>query len=341
MNDTPSQMQEALREAGIGGDDKLVPFHVSPLDVRGRAVQLGPMLTAILARHDYPDEVSKLLGEVIVLCVLLGTSLKFDGRFTVQTQTNGPVNLLVVDYKSPDSVRAYAGYDPERLADAIASGTTAPELLLGDGILAMTIDQGSHTQRYQGIVELNGAALEEVAQAYFRQSEQIPTHLRMAVSQELTPNAGGTGSNRTWRAGGVLVQFLPEKISSLTVRDIPGGDAPQGAEDPIGAPIYEERNDLWVEAQALVATISDDELTDPGISAQTLLFRLFHEHGVYLYDGPQVHDRCSCTREKIVDVLKTLSAEELEESWENGRISSNCEFCATSYTILRSEFEGE
>jgi len=336
---SPIQMQDALREAGIGGDDKLVPFHVAPLDVRGRAVQLGPMLTTILARHEYPDEVSKLLGEVIVLSVLLGTSLKFDGRFTVQTQTNGPVNLLVVDFKTPDNVRAYAGFDDERLAAAIAAGKTSPEELLGDGILAMTIDQGGHTQRYQGIVELNGTCLEEVAQGYFRQSEQIPTHLRMAVSQFLTPNENGSGSSMSWRAGGVMVQFLPESPEELTVRDIPGGDNP--ADDLAYAEVTDERSDRWVEARALVATISDDELTDPQIGSQNLLFRLFHEHGVHLYDGPLVRDKCSCTRQKIVDVLKTLSPEELEESWQEDRISSNCEFCAAAYTITRSELASD
>ena len=319
----------------IAGDDRVVPFQVNPLDIRGRSVQLGPMLTSILQRHDYPDVVSKLLGEVVVLTVLLGTSLKFAGRFTVQTQSDGPVSLLVVDFKTPGSVRAYASFDEEALAAAIKDQATSPEQLLGNGILAMTIDQGGNTQRYQGIVQLDGSNLEQVAQAYFRQSEQIPTHIRLAVSEFLTPSELGTGSSRSWRAGGVMVQFLPESGDRITVRDIPGGDAPEGAQIPVS----EERDDLWTEARALVETISDDELTDPDIGAEILLYRLFHEHGVHVHEGPLVMDQCSCTKEKIVGVLKTLSAEELEESWVGDEIISNCEFCSTSYTISREDLK--
>jgi len=322
-------------EMPAAGDDRIVPFHVAPLEVRGRAIQLDPMLTAILGRHSYPDMVSKLLGEVIVLTALLGTSLKFDGRFTVQTQTDGPVSLLVVDFKTPGSVRAYASFDEARLEEARNTNAMSPEELLGKGILAMTIDQGNHMQRYQGIVQLDGSSLEEVAQAYFRQSEQIPTHVRLAVAEHIVPGDDGSGSKRNWRAGGLLVQFLPESDERLTVRDIPGGDAPEG----IDVSVNEERDDLWLEARALVETVSDDELTDPAIGSEILLYRLFNEHGVHIFEGPEVLDQCSCNREKIIGVLKTLSDEELEDSWENGSIVSNCEFCSASYTIEKSEFE--
>ena len=315
--------------------DQVVPFHVNPLDVRGRSVQLGPMLTSILERHAYPDAVSKLLGEVIVLGVLLGTSLKFDGRFTIQTQTDGPVSLLVVDFKTPGSIRAYASFDQEALDTAILGAATSPEELLGRGILAMTIDQGSHTQRYQGIVQLDGSSLEDVAQAYFRQSEQIPTHVRLAVSEFLTPAQDGEGSTRSWRAGGVLAQFLPESADSMTTRDIPGGDAPEGAV----APVSEERDDLWTETRALLETVSDNELTDPEISSAVLLYRLFHEHGVRVHDGPMVEDKCSCSKEKVISAVKTLSEEELSESWANGKLESNCEYCAEIYIIEKTDLD--
>ncbi len=322
-------------EVKIASDDQIVPFQVSPLDVRGRSIQLEPMLTAILERHQYPDQVSKLLGEVIVLTVLLGTSLKFDGRFTVQTQTDGPVSLLVVDFKTPDAVRAYASFDDEKLAEAIENGAKSPEELLGKGILAMTVDQGNYSQRYQGIVELDGKSLEEVAHAYFRQSEQIPTHVRMAVAEIILPASDGNGSERKWRAGGFLVQFLPETTDRITIRDIPGGDAPHDADEPVS----EERDDLWLEAKALVETISDDELTDPDVSSQVLLYRLFHEHGVHVYEGPKVSDKCNCNKDKIIGVLKTLPADELSETWEDGKITSNCEFCNTNYVISPGDLD--
>jgi molecular chaperone Hsp33 len=319
----------------LAGDDKVVPFQVAPLDTRGRSVQLGPMLNAILARHDYPPAVAALLGETIVLTVLLGTSLKFEGKFIVQTQSDGPVSLLVVDFRTPGAVRAYARYDEERVAEAVRSGQASPRELLGHGILAMTIDQGVHTQRYQGIVELNGISLENAAMQYFRQSEQIPTVVRLAVAEIMTPAAGG-GFAHAWRAGGLVAQFLPEAPERIRMADLPGGDDPKGGAD-FEAP---EEDDAWVEAKALVETISDDELTDPQIGAERLLYRLFHEHGVRVFSGALVEDKCSCSREKIVEVVKSFSPEEQAESMDEGRIVTTCEFCSTVYTLTAEDLAG-
>ena len=322
-------------------DDKVVPFHVTPLHSRGRAVQLGPMISSILERHDYPDPVSKLLGEVIVLGALLGSSIKFNGRFTIQTQTDGPVSLLVVDFKTPGSIRAYADFDEVKLQQSLDDNKIFSTDLLGKGIMAMTIDQGKNTQLYQGIVELNGDSLEQVARRYFLQSEQIPTTVRLAVSQTLTPLDNEEGSSKGWRAGGMLVQFLPESDEQLTVRDISGGDSPDGYEEneqeQASPDASQERDDLWIEASALVETASDEELSDLQLSSHRLLYRLFHEHGVHVYDSVEMLDECSCSRDKIINVLKSVSSEELESSWAEGVITSNCEFCNASYQIERSD----
>ncbi len=163
-----------LSNLTLAGDDHVVPFQVEGLDVRGRAVQLGPLLNAILGRHDYPTPVARLLAEAIVLTALIGTSLKFDGRFTVQTKGDGPVDLLVADFSSPESMRAYARFDEDALKAAISEGRTSPPDLLGNGVLAFTIDQGHGMQPYQGIVPLDGSSLEDIAGVYFRQSEQNP-----------------------------------------------------------------------------------------------------------------------------------------------------------------------
>src|ERR1700755_2477595 len=144
----------SLGQFDFAGDDHVVPFQVEGLDVRGRAVQLGPMLDAILERHNYPAPVARLLAEAVVLTVLIGTSLKFEGKFTVQTKSDGPVDLLVADFSTPENVRAYARFNEEALGKAIADGKTEPEQLLGKGVLAFTIDQGRFTQPYQGIVAL-------------------------------------------------------------------------------------------------------------------------------------------------------------------------------------------
>ena len=315
----------------LAGDDKVVPFEVAPLDIRGRAVQLGPMLDAILGRHDYPAAVATLLGEAVVLTVLLGTSLKFEGKFILQTQTDGPVSLLVADFRTPDSVRAYARFDAAAVAAAAAEGRASPEALLGNGFMAMTIDRGPRMQRYQGIVELTGATLEEVATRYFRQSEQIPTRVRLAVAEMITP--GENGPKRAWRAGGLMAQFLPEAPERMRLKDLPGGDAPEGAEPEM--PWRED--DLWVEARTLVDTVAHDELTDPSIGSERLLYRLFHEQGVRVFDGARVTDKCSCSHEKILDLIRAFPDDEREEAFEDDKIVSTCEFCNTVYTITRDE----
>src|ERR1700680_28988 len=167
-----------------GSDDTILPFAVKALDLRGRIVRLGAAVDTILTSHDYPPPVAKLLGEAIVLTVMLGSALKFEGRFILQTQTDGPVRMLVADFTSPGTVRACARFDAERVAAAIAAHEAAPGKLLGHGHLAMTIDQGPEMSRYQGVVPLDGNDLEHAAREYFSRSEQIPTRVRLAVAEE-------------------------------------------------------------------------------------------------------------------------------------------------------------
>lgn len=318
--------ESAPDRTGPAGDDSVRPFVVEVLDVRGRAIQMGPALDAILSRHDYPPPVSRLLAEAIVLAVLLGSSLKINGRFTLQTETDGPVDMLVVDYRSGGAIRAYARFDAERIAALEAHSAAAPGELLGQGTLAMTVDQGSHASRYQGVVALDGDSLEEVAHTYFRQSEQIPTFVRLAVGEMQTRSDGEL--RHSWRAGGLIVQFLPESEDRMRQPDLPGGDAPEGVEDT-GEDV--EEDDAWVEARTLAATIGDDELTDPAVPVETLLYRLFHERGVRVFDAVAVRDQCSCSREKVEGVLASFSAQEIAESTEHGEISVTCEFCGTRY----------
>lgn len=316
-----------LDELGIrpAGLDAVRPFAVEGLDVRGRAVALGPLLDTILDRHAYPEPVARLLAEAIVLTGLLGTSLKFEGRFTLQTQTKGPVSMLVVDFASPDAIRACATFDAAEVEALARAGTATPEALLGHGHLAMTIDQGRHMQRYQGLVELDGISLEEVARRYFERSEQIPTEVRLGVG-ELFTRQEGEGHTRSWTAGGVLIQFLPEAPERMRQADIDPGDAPEGTR-----PHRIEEDDAWVEAKTLVGTVKDVELTDPEVSVEMLLFRLFHERGVRLFEPQPLSDKCSCSREKIEGVLAGFSAEEVDEMTIDGKIVVTCEFCSSRY----------
>ncbi|WP_274427220.1 Hsp33 family molecular chaperone [Chelativorans sp. YIM 93263] len=327
-----SERAARLGEFGFAGDDHVVPFDVDALDVRGRAVQVGTMLDRILARHDYPEPVARLLAEVVVLTILLGSSLKFDGKFIVQTRSEGPVDMLVTDFSTPGSVRAYARFDEERLNEAVARGENAPEQLLGEGVLALTIDQGQYMQRYQGVVQLDGSTLEDVARTYFRQSEQIPTEVRLGVAKMVVP--GENGNEERWRAGGILLQFLPASPERSRMTDLPGGD---GDEDDINGGHPEDN--AWQEALMLLGTVEADELLDPMVGTERLLYRLFHEQGVRVYDGTNVVEECSCSREKIKAILDGFTAEEIEESTKDATISVSCEFCSTEYVFDPNEFE--
>ncbi|MGL4488913.1 MAG: Hsp33 family molecular chaperone [Rhizobiaceae bacterium] len=312
------------------GDDAVVPFQVDTLDARGRAVQLSSVLDGILGRHNYPEPVAKLVAEMVVMAVILGTSLKFDGKFILQTKSDGPVELLVADFRTPDAVRAYARFDEARLAEAVAQGKDSPEELLGMGILAMTVDQGEFTQRYQGIVQLDGSSLEEVAKTYFRQSEQIPTDVRLATARLMERSENGEIKS-SWRAGGIISQFLPESSDRMRTPDLHGGDGDDGSSEFAF-------DDSWTEVQALMATIKPDELVDPQVSVELLLYRLFNERGVRAYPPTRVFDKCACSREHIRSVLVGFTAEEIKDSVEDGKISVECEFCSTTYVFDPDEF---
>lgn len=313
------------------GDDVVVPFTVDALDSRGRVVRLGPALDAILTRHNYPAPVARLLGEAVVLAALIGSSLKFAGRFILQTQTDGPVNLIVVDLDAPDGLRGYARFDADAVMMAIERGETKPTQLLGKGHLAMTIDQGVHMERYQGIVALDGGSLEDVAHTYFQQSEQIPTLVRLAVAEHTVRGVG-----HRWRAGGVLVQHLPPHGQSV-MPDLPG-DGDYDNPDTADQDFVED--DKWTTSRAYVSTVGDEELADPDLSAERLLFRLFNEPGVRVFDPVALEERCTCSAERIEAMLRdNFSAEERQEMVVDGEIEVVCEFCSADYHFKPGEFE--
>jgi molecular chaperone Hsp33 len=307
-------------------DDTVMPFEVATLDLRGRVVRLGPAVDEILARHAYPPPVAKVLGEAIVLTVMLGSALKIDGRFILQTQGDGPIRMLVVDYIAPDKVRACARFDKKSVAAAIASGNAAGGALLGKGHLAMTIDQGPDMNRYQGLVALDGSSLEDVAHEYFLRSEQIPTRVRLAVAEEL--RAGENGARHRWRAGGLLLQFLPQSGERSRRADLDPGDVPEGIEVPAAV-----EDDAWVEGRALVASLEDVELIDPDTSAERLLYRLFNQRGVRVFRSRDLQAQCSCSRERVERMLRSFPQDDRDHMVENGKITVTCEFCNSTYVF--------
>src|SRR5215475_2606848 len=335
----------ARAPAETTADDSILPFEVAALDLRGRVVRLGPMLDDILTRHDYPVPVAKLLGEAVALTVLLGSALKFAGRFILQTQTDGPVHMLVVDFTTPGKLRACARFDRARVDAAIAAAHSSSGELLGRGHLAMTIDQGPAMSRYQGLVELAGGNLEDAAHEYFLRSEQIPTRVRLAVAEEfsaakLQVKAGAAGAEtrpgprHSWRAGGMLLQFLPKKAERMRGPDLDPGDAPAGT---VRHDIPED--EAWVEGRSLIATVEDIELIDPSLSSERLLYRLFHERGVRVFRSAAVEARCSCSRDGVTNMLKSFSQADRDEMVQDGVISVTCEFCNSKYVFAPADVE--
>ncbi len=316
--------------AATTADDTIMPFEVAALDLRGRVVRLGPAVDDILTRHEYPPPVAKLLGEAVVLAIMLGSALKMDGRFILQTQTDGPVRMLVVDFTTPGKMRACARFDAAGVAAAIASGQAGGGALLGRGHLAMTIDQGADMNRYQGLVALEGGGLEEAAHEYFLRSEQIPTRVRLAVAEEL--RAGNGGPRHRWRAGGILLQFLPKGLERARQPDLDPGDAPESAQIHTVT-----EDDAWTQGRAVMSTVEDIELIDPAVSSEQLTYRLFHEPGVRVFRSAPVHAECSCSRASVEAMLRSFSQDDRDHMVENGKISVTCEFCSSAHVFAPAE----
>ena len=303
----------------LAADDLVLPFEIKPLGVRGRLVRLGPAVDDILHRHAYPASVSALLAEAVSLAAILGAMLKFDGKFILQTKTDGPVDMIVADYVAPGKVRGYARFDAERVAALKNPGQVD---LLGTGYLAMTVDQGPDMERYQGIVPLDGADLTAAAHSYFEKSEQIPTRIRMAAGPLFQRGAKG----EAWRAGAIMVQHLPREGGSSPLPSH-SGDAPEGVD------VAPQENDDWVKARLLLDTVEAHELLDPQLSAEQLLYRLYHEDGVTAYPATHLERYCSCSQDSITRMLARFPAEDRADMVTDGEISVTCEFCSTTYKV--------
>jgi molecular chaperone Hsp33 len=305
---------EARIKLNIPEDDLILPFQAEQADVSGRLVKLGPVVDTILSRHDYPEAVSQLLGEAVALTALLGAALKFEGKFILQASTDGPVDLLVADYQVPGGLRGYARFSQERLDALPPDGR-----LLGEGHLAMTIDRGSDTERYQGVVPLEGESLTEAADTYFRQSEQLPTFIRLAVARHYRAGSGGARP-WTWRAGGLLVQKLTR----------------EGGRGGARAAAFAEED--WTRAKALAETVEDHELLDPMLPPDRLLYRLFHEEQVRAFQAILLESHCSCSQARVEELLRRFSAADLAEMVVDGEVWVTCEFCNSRYRFDPASF---
>ncbi len=295
-------------------DDLIQPFQIVDLGLTGRLVRLGETVDRVLAQHAYPEPVSVLLGELMALAAALGSGLKFDGRMTAETRGDGPVRLSAVDFMSDGRMRGYASFDGDRVAqvehDGLDELNSVPHLL-GGGVLVLTVDQGPDMEIYQGIVTLEGATLADSAHRYFQQSDQIDSAIKLAVARH--------GSQ--WRAGALTMQRLAE----LGPGDVPITSA--------------EREDNWRKAVVLLSTATGAEMTDPDLDANTLLYRLFHEDGVRVYDRRPVHFGCTCSDQRALAVLQSMPADELSDLVVDGALEVTCQFCNRTQNFTLADVE--
>lgn len=292
-------------------ENLIIPFQLESSHVRGRIVRLSSALDDILAAHHYPAPIQKWVAEVTVLSALLSSMLKYEGIFTLQVQSEGAVRMLVSDVTSNGDLRACATFDNNIFQSGEAvQGTVS----MDKGYMAFTVDQGEHTERYQGIVELKQEGLLESVQNYFSQSEQIATGIVMSVGIV----EGG------WKGSAIMLQKMPDETSEYNKDTVPS-----------------DEEDDWRRAMILLGSVKEEEMLSNDLQAQDILYRLFHEEGVRVYEPKTLHKNCRCSKDRVHAVLSGMPKEDLADMAENGTIHMTCEFCSKTYDFtLENMVEG-
>jgi len=308
----------------IAWDDTILPFQLDHADIRGRVARLDGVLDGILKQHDYPPQVEALIAEMALLTALIGQTIKLRWKLSLQVQTKGAVKMIATDYYGPTEegeparMRAYASFDPDRLDDG------APFGQLGEGYFAVLLDQGQGMTPYQGITPIAGKALRNCAEAYFAQSEQLPT--RFALSFGKSREAGGA---EHWRAGGVMLQHMP-KASPFASGGGSGEEGLLQARDIVDGDDAEN----WNRANMLLDTVEDLELIGPSVAPTDLLVRLFHEEAPRVFDLQPVRFGCTCSEERVRNSLSIYSAKDIEKmTTDDGIVTADCQFCGAHYRL--------
>lgn len=316
---------EATFGSKIAWDDTVLPFQLDKADIRGRVARLDGGLNGILKQHDYPLQVEALIAEMALLTALIGQTIKLRWKLSLQVQTNGPVRMIATDYYGPTEdgeparIRAYASFDHDRLTDA------APFDQLGEGYFAVLLDQGAGTTPYQGITPLAGNSLSACAEAYFAQSEQLPTKFSLSFGKSSEP-----GKPEHWRAGGMMLQHMP-KASPFAKGDAPSGeDGLLDAQDLLDG----DEADHWNRVNILMQTVEDLELIGPSVTPSDLLVRLFHEEAPRVFDAQAVRFGCPCSEDRVRKSLSIYSARDLATmTTDEGRVTVDCQFCGEHYDL--------
>jgi len=309
----------------LAWDDTVLPFQLDHSDTRGRVARLDGVLSGILKQHDYPPAVEALVAEMALLTALIGQTIKLRWKLSLQVQSKGAVRMIATDFYAPESegdpalIRAYASFDPAKVTDGPAMEQ------IGDGYFAILMDQGQGMQPYQGITPLSGDSLASCAEAYFAQSEQLPTRFALSFGQSLEP-----GVAQHWRAGGIMIQHMP-KASPFASEE--GGSGEEGlllADDLLDA----EEGENWNRVNSLLATVEEIELIGPSLPATDLLFRLFHEEKPRVFDAMPVRFGCTCSEDRVRQSLSIYSAKDIAKmTTDDGRVTADCQFCGAHYDL--------
>lgn len=308
----------------LAWDDTVLPFQLDVTGIRGRVARLDGVLDQILGQHSYPAVIEALVAEAALLTALIGQAVKLRWKLSLQIRGNGPARLIATDYYGPAKegeaarIRAYASYDAERL-DLKAD----PFSQIGQGYFAVMLDQGEGMVPYQGFTPIAGSSLSHCAETYFAQSEQLPTRFSLTFGQVREP-----GQTARWRAGGVMLQHMPQIGGSvaaeagsgegglLTHADILAGDASEN----------------WNRANILLDTVEDMELIGPHVAPTDLLVRLFNEEGPRAFESQPVRFGCSCSPEKVRQTMSIYSQKDIGKmTTAEGIVTADCQFCGAHY----------
>jgi molecular chaperone Hsp33 len=322
----------------IAWDDTVLPFQLDRSDVRGRVARLDGVLDQVLSQHNYPPQIEALVAEMALLTALIGQTIKLRWKLSLQVRGDGPARLIATDYYAPEKegeigrIRAYASFDKDSLIAGVDPFTE-----IGKGYFAILIDQGEGTKPYQGITPIAGGSLSACAEAYFAQSEQLPTRFSLAFGKSTLP-----GQAETWRAGGVMLQQMPKASPHVSGEGGSGDDGLLNATDLLDA----EEGENWTRANVLLDTVEQLELIGPSITPTDLLMRLFHEEQPRVYDAQSVKFGCSCSEDRVRQSLSIYSAKDIEHmTTDDGRVTADCQFCGAHYNLdpksLGFEAEGK
>ncbi len=308
----------------LAWDDTVLPFQLDRSDIRGRVARLDGVLSGILKQHNYPASVEALVAEMALLTALIGQTIKLRWKLSLQVQSKGAVRMIATDFYAPESegeparIRAYASYDPKKITDGPAMDQ------IGEGYFAILMDQGKGMQPYQGITPLSGQTLASCAEAYFAQSEQLPTKFALSFGQSTEP-----GVAQHWRAGGIMIQHMPKASPFAS-----GGGSGEGGLLLADDLLNDDEGENWNRVNFHLETVEDMELIGPSLPSTDLLFRLFHEEGPRVFDALPVRFGCTCSEDRVRQSLSIYSAKDIEKmTTEDGRVTADCQFCGAHYDL--------